>query len=215
MTDGLTALEAWTRRDDAPVEEALVAVAIGEDPRCTPEIVDEDLGALARLTRAPPDFSPGRALGHLNRVLYDRLGMVGSVEPDPALCLVHHALGTRRAGPDLLLLLYAAVAARIGVGLDPIGFGAHPVLRPRGSSPIFVDPFHRGRLLDADQLWGIQRTLAPEVPVTEGQWRSMLEPAPMRVAVARLVRTLGEAHAALGDVEGARRARDRLEVLAC
>ena len=92
-----------------------------------------------------------RALG----ALFVADGFRGNTENyyDHRNSLLEHVLASRRGIPISLAVLFAAVCARVGVPLDPIGLPGHFLLatRPlpeRGRERVFVDVFHECKLLD-------------------------------------------------------------------
>lgn len=218
--NGLRALSALldAHGEALPLAEAAIAVAVDEDPGCRPDAVREDLDTLARATGfSPGEGSPGRVMARLNEVLFSRLGFTGDVEDYHGVdnSLIHRVLGRRRGMPLTLSIVYAEVAGRLGVALDGVAFPSHFVLRPRHArAPVFIDPFHRGRLLDEDQLWGFFQQLHPGAQISEATWTTLIAPAPNRDVIARLVRNLKRSHVDRGDAAGVLRACERLLLLA-
>jgi len=61
---------------------------------------------------------------------------------------------TKRAIPISLSVLYAALLRRCGLHLSPVSFPGHFLLvaNPEGGGRVFIDAFHRGRVLSEEEL---------------------------------------------------------------
>lgn len=202
--------------DDLPLDQAAIAVAIDEDPGCDPAAVLDDLDTLARATGHSPGVAPGRGMGRINEVLFRRFEFQGDTDNYHHVdnSLIHKVLARRRGMPITLCLVYAEVAKRLDIHLDGVGFPGHFVLRPRHSeSAVFIDPFHQGRVLAEDQLWGLFQQTYPDASITERAWQAMLSPVSNTGFIARICRNLKASHAMRQDAEGIARASRRLIVL--
>jgi regulator of sirC expression with transglutaminase-like and TPR domain len=130
------------------------------------------------------------ALGQINWVLFVEEGLRGDDETyyDPRNSYLNDVLDRRRGIPISLSILYAAVAAPLGLELAGVNLPAHFVLRVVGEpGPLFVDAFHEGALLDRD---GCDRLVAGATGLNEPLPDAQLEPAAPATVVARMLRNL-------------------------
>jgi regulator of sirC expression with transglutaminase-like and TPR domain len=104
----------------------------------------------------------------------------------PDNSFLDRVLDRRRGLPILLSVLTAEVAARSGVCLAPVGLPGHFLLRDCADDDVFVDSFHRGRLIDQRECEAMFRRLHPGQPFHP----SFLEPIDSRAVVARVVTNL-------------------------
>jgi regulator of sirC expression with transglutaminase-like and TPR domain len=202
--------------DDVPLDQAAIAVALNEDPACDPAAVIDDLDTLAKATGHSPGVAPGRGMGRINEVLFRRFEFQGDHDNYHHLdnSLIHKVLGRRKGMPITLSLVYAEVARRLDIPLDGVGFPGHFVLRPRHSeSPVFIDAFHQGRVLQEDQLWGLFQKTYPDAAISERAWQAMLAPVSNPAFIARICRNLKASHAMSQDAAGVARASRMLLVL--
>ena len=127
------ARDAYPDLDQAEVLERIEALAERVRDRCSP-----DGGALYMV-------------GQVNWVMFVEEGFRGSVEDyfDPRNSYLNEVLDRKRGLPIALSVLYAEVAARAGLALGCVNLPMHFALRVVGrDEPLFVDPFHEGRVLD-------------------------------------------------------------------
>jgi regulator of sirC expression with transglutaminase-like and TPR domain len=202
--------------DDVPLDQAAIAVAMEEDSKCDPAAVVDDLDTLTKATGHSPGVAPGRGMGRIHEVLFRRFEFQGDRDNYHHIdnSLIHRVLGRRRGMPITLSLVYAEVARRLDIQLDGVGFPGHFVLRPRHSeSAVFIDPFHQGRVLQEDQLWGLFQATYPEATITERAWQAMLAPVSNVGFIARICRNLKASHAMRQDAAGVARASRLLLVL--
>ena len=90
-------------------------------------------------------------LGQINWVLFVEEGFRGNVEDyyDPRNSYLNEVLDRKLGLPISLSVLYAEVASRVGLALGCVNLPMHFALRVMGrDEPVFVDPFHEGRMLD-------------------------------------------------------------------
>ncbi len=196
-----------------PLDEAALALAAELEPEL------DRAGALATL-----DDLARRAAGRVSGLpegeprvaalvafLHDVEGFRGDPEDydDPRNSFLDQVLARRRGIPIGLAVVYEAVARRLGLRLEGIGFPGHFLLRWRGGRDLLVDPFF-GRLLDdrecAERL---KRALGPE---------ARFERDALRVATLAeiLIRTLGNlkrSYVGSGDLVLAATCCDRILLL--
>ena len=127
------ARDAYPDLDQADVLERIEALAERVRNRCSP-----DGGALYMV-------------GQVNWVMFVEEGFRGSVEDyfDPRNSYLNEVFDRKRGLPIALSVLYAEVAARAGLALGCVNLPMHFALRVVGrDEPLFIDPFHEGRVLD-------------------------------------------------------------------
>lgn len=141
--------------DDLPLERAVALIAAEENPDVDPDALTTELDTLSRGVRMPPSVSVFEATARLNHYLFDACGFSGDETEydDPRNSMLDQVLERRRGLPITLSVVYIAVAARVGLDVDPIGFPTHFLVSPREAEPrFFVDAFHGGRILREDVL---------------------------------------------------------------
>ena len=101
--------------------------------------------------RCSPGAGAVEVIEQINRTLFVEDEYRGNTEDyfDPRNSYLHEVVARRLGIPISLALLYAAVAARVGLRLDGINTPLHFLLRVTDEEPaLFVDPFHMGTTLD-------------------------------------------------------------------
>ena len=101
--------------------------------------------------RCPIGSRPGHVIGQLNWVLFVEEEYRGNADDyyDPRNSYLNEVLDRKLGIPISLSILYQAVASRVGLSLVGVNLPAHFLLREAGATPpLFVDPFHGGRILD-------------------------------------------------------------------
>ena len=101
--------------------------------------------------RCSPDGGARYLIGQINWVMFVEEGFKGNVDDyfDPRNSYLNEVLDRKLGLPITLSVLYAAVAARAGLALGCVNLPMHFALKVMGrDDPIFVDPFHEGRMLD-------------------------------------------------------------------
>lgn len=159
----------------------------------------DQLAARVRL-RIPEEAPTQVLLQQINWVLYVEEGFTGndSNDFDPNDSYLNEVLDRRTGIPISLGVVYRGVAERLGLPLHGVNLPAHFVLRAdrESAEPMFIDPFHGGRLLDRDACQTlIASRSGAAVELTEEQFR------PMSTAevVARMLRNLRAIHLQSGD----------------
>jgi regulator of sirC expression with transglutaminase-like and TPR domain len=188
---------ALVTRPDAAVPLDEVALVIAAHAR-TGLDVDQSLGeidALAAGCRVP-------TLDGLRRHLFGDLGFTG-VAPDryesPESSFLDLVVARRRGLPITLSILTMEVGRRLGVPLWGVGMPGHFLVRDKVDETVFVDPFHRGKLLDEAGCRRLFRSLAGPAATFEV---SFLDPTPRLAIVARVLANLKRVYIARGDFGG-------------
>ncbi len=139
--------------------------------------------------RCPNGLKVRQVLGQINWVLFFEEGYRGNVDDyyDPRNSYLNDVIDRRVGIPISLSVLYLAVADRIGLDMAGVNLPAHFMVRLR-ATPLFVDPFQAGLLLDPA---GCARRIAE---VTGRETVSLpddaLAPCPPRTLVTRMLRNL-------------------------
>ncbi len=101
--------------------------------------------------RCSPGGSARYVIGQINWVLFVEEGIRGNLDDyyNPMNSFLNDVLDRRLGLPITLSILYERVATRAGLTLGfanlPMHFGLQ---MPGPDGPLFVDPFHEGRILD-------------------------------------------------------------------
>jgi regulator of sirC expression with transglutaminase-like and TPR domain len=140
---------------DEDVDLVKVSVEIARDAEFDFEEAEvyatiETLGDRVR-ERCAPGAGFRSVLGQLNWVLFVEEQFQGNVEDyyDPRNSYIQEVIRRKLGLPILLSILYKAISDRVGVPLDCVNLPMHFALRVSGrEEPLFVDPFHQGRLID-------------------------------------------------------------------
>ncbi len=144
----------------------------------------------------------------LNRVLFHEWGFHGNVEhyTDPRNSLLDQVLERRTGIPLTLSTVYLLVAERVGLELMPVGLPGHFIVGCFSDDlPFFIDPFDRGILRDAGEIFALLRAnhISPKV--------SDLAPTPVREVLCRNCRNLVHHYTAAGEGTRARLFADFVE----
>jgi regulator of sirC expression with transglutaminase-like and TPR domain len=104
-------------------------------------------------SRLPVERYPLRMIQTLNQYLYDDLRFSGNTEDyyDPRNSYLNEVIDRRIGIPITLSLVYLAVAQRINFPMVGVGMPGHFLVRPAVKEMlVFVDPFHRGETMFAE-----------------------------------------------------------------
>lgn len=205
-----TALEYFATlvADDASFAliEAAIVVAQDDDPQLDAQSVLAEIdGLAARLKRrVPADASAMQRLRSLNHYFFEELGFAGNVNDyyDRRNSYLSEVLATRRGIPITLALLYAELAAQLGLAARGVSFPGHFLVKlrmPQGE--VVIDPFN-GRSLSREDL---EERLAPyrRRHGLQGEFETplglFLQAAEPRDVLSRLLRNLKEIHRSTAD----------------
>lgn len=110
---------------------------------------------------------------------------------DPRNSLLSSVLERRTGIPITLSIVVMEVARRVGLQLSGVGLPGHFVVRfPDATSRIYIDPFDRGRIIDAPAcVTLVERHTAGRVTWSD----SFLEPVASRAIIKRLLVNLKNA----------------------
>jgi regulator of sirC expression with transglutaminase-like and TPR domain len=200
----------YARTDDAGLDLLTGALLIARDAHPGLDLgqqrarVDELARPLAG--RGLSGLPPSLQARLLSDYLYVVCGFHGAKADyyEPRNSFLNEVLDRKTGIPITLAVVYIEVARRLGVSALGVGFPGHFLVRLGGrpgdpsadrNEPVIVDPFHQGRLLDADALGALLRRANVRVPLST----DMLEPAQTRHIVARMLMNLRGIYTARGD----------------
>ncbi len=149
----MLALRPELDHDPEKFELACILLAQSRDPEVDASGVRAALDAMGDdlATRIEDFKSPVAVARTMSQFLGRELGFRGNQRNyyDPRNSYLTDVLERRVGIPISLSAVYLFVAARLGVHLQGIGMPGHFILRFAGlNPPLFVDPFHGGRLLN-------------------------------------------------------------------
>jgi regulator of sirC expression with transglutaminase-like and TPR domain len=130
----------------------------------------DDLAAAVR-PRLYPQASPEAAVTELAGYLFGECGFRGNQEEyyDPRNSYLNDVLERRTGIPITLAVVLIETGARLGLGLEGVGFPGHFLVRVAGSrGPLLLDPFFGGRPIGERELLARYRAFvgseAPALP---------------------------------------------------
>jgi regulator of sirC expression with transglutaminase-like and TPR domain len=202
---------------DRAIRLARIALEIARDAR--PDIdIDSYLAridvlakrARQRCVAAP---KPRAVLGQIHWILFVEEGFRGNDEDyyDPRNSYLSEVLDRKLGIPISLSILYAEVAAQVGLELAGVNLPGHFVLRLTGESPpLFVDPYNEGAVLDRS---GCERLVEGVVGHPVALTDAQIEPIGPALVVARMLRNLKTNHLRCDDYPSALSVVRRLAAL--
>ncbi|MEO8957852.1 MAG: tetratricopeptide repeat protein [Rudaea sp.] len=152
----------------------------------------------------------------LNEFVFDELGLRGDDRDyyDPRNSYLNDVLDRRLGNPISLAVVQIELAQRLGLPLQGVSFPGHFLVRlPLDEGIVVLDPFQRGRSLDATELRQRARSHAPDHDIDDTSLARMLEPASHRAILTRMLRNLKGVYAERGEWDKALRSSDRLITL--
>ena len=170
------------------------------------------LGEKARQCLDGPEHASDPPLRRITRLLHDQLGFAGNERDyyDPRNSFLNEVLDRKTGIPITLATVVIEVARRAGVVAHGVCFPGHFLLRTPGpSGPLFLDPFD-GRLAGLDELRAIYLRATGE---TRDPDPRLLEPAPKRQILARMLHNLRAIYTTRGDRERLVGVLERLHLL--
>jgi regulator of sirC expression with transglutaminase-like and TPR domain len=149
----------------------------------------------------------------VNRHLFEELGYTGNHDEyyDPRNSYINQVFERRLGNPISLAMVQMEVARRLGIPLDGVSFPGHFLVRlPVDDGLLVMDPFNGGRPLGVDELRERARPhLGGEIP-DDGALARILDPAPHRAILVRVLRNLHGVYADDEQWDRAARSADRI-----
>lgn len=154
----------------------------------------------------------------LARHVYDTLGFHGNETDyyDPRNSLLPDVIERRTGIPISLALVYGEIARRRGVETRGISFPGHFLVRIEDpNTPVYVDPFFRGRALDSPDLHALLTKVAGQAGKKETvlELHKHLVPASGRAILQRWLMNMRGIHLQRGENARAMLVLDRLVTL--
>jgi regulator of sirC expression with transglutaminase-like and TPR domain len=203
------------RDEEIPLFASALLIAKDEYP----ELADADYEArLRRYGRrlrkfVDSDDAPATQLRSLNNFLFDELGFSGDDQDyyDPRNSYLNDVLDRRLGNPISLAVVQMELARRLGVPLQGVSFPGHFLVRlPLDEGIVVLDPFQKGRSLDAAELRRRARTHLETQDIDDQRLARMLEPASHRAILSRMLRNLKAVYGEREQWDKALRCCDRL-----
>ncbi|NYF36604.1 tetratricopeptide repeat protein [Stenotrophomonas sp. JAI102] len=202
-----------------PLLPTALLIARDEYPDLDPAVYDAVLQSHAdhlRTEIATIDMWPLK-IAAVNRHLFDELGYSGDHGEyyDPRNSYLNQVFERRLGNPISLALVQMEVSRRLGIPLDGVSFPGHFLVRlPLNDGVLVMDPFNGGRPLGVEELRERARShLGGEVP-DDDVLAQILDPAPARAILMRMLRNLHGVYVERGEWDRAARSADRLLKLA-
>jgi regulator of sirC expression with transglutaminase-like and TPR domain len=201
--------------DEIPLLRAALLVARDEYP-------DLDIAAYVSLCDAfERDLRPRLEeveetqprLAAINRYLFDDLGFTGNQQDyyDPRNSYLNDVLDRKLGIPISLGVIQMELARRMGVPLEGVSFPGHFLLRlPVDGGLLVLDPYHKGRSVDAQELKMRARPHLGGNDIDDQQLLQILTPATNRAILMRMLRNLKGLYSEREAWDKALRCADRL-----
>lgn len=202
--------------DEIPLSWGALVLARDEYPDLDLERYAIDMAELAAPIASGSEVDPLDTVRAINRVLYDERGFSGNQAEfyDPRNSYLNEVLDRRLGIPITLALLQMDIANRVGLPLRGVSFPGHFLVSlPLDEGLLVLDPFHRGRSIDLDELKARAQPHLGEGEVAEDQISELLLPASNRSILARMLRNLKTLYTEQEDWPRALRCADRLLLL--
>ncbi|AUZ55771.1 SirB1 family protein [Stenotrophomonas acidaminiphila] len=224
MSDTRLTLPQWDAladlADDAlPLLPTALLIARDEYPHLDPGRYDRLLQAHAdhlRVEVAAIAEWPLKVAA-INHHLFNELGYSGNHDAyyDPRNSYLNEVVTRRLGNPISLALVQMEVCRRLGLPLEGISFPGHFLVRlPVEEGVLVMDPFNGGRPLGVDELRERARNnLGGEAP-DDQVLAQILDPAPARAILMRMLRNLYGVYAEREEWDRAARSADRILKLA-
>ncbi|WP_045728181.1 SirB1 family protein [Xanthomonas sp. GPE 39] len=149
----------------------------------------------------------------INRHLFEELGYSGNHDEyyDPRNSYMNQVFERRLGNPISLALVQMEVARRLGIPLDGVSFPGHFLVRlPVDDGLLVMDPFNGGRPLAVEEL---RERVRPHLGGENPDDRALLQilnPAPHRAILTRVLRNLHGVYAERKEWDRAARSADRV-----
>ncbi|TDB29031.1 hypothetical protein ATCM_16050 [Stenotrophomonas sp. ATCM1_4] len=224
MSDTRITLPHWdelaTLADDAlPLLPTALLIARDEYPELDPAAYERLLQAHADHLRVEVDATGEWPLkiAAINHHLFNEVGYSGNNDEyyDPRNSYLNEVFERRLGNPISLAMVQIEVARRLGLPLEGISFPGHFLVRlPVDDGVLIMDPFNGGRPLGVDELRERARTnLGGQAP-DDSVLAQILDPAPHRAILMRMLRNLYGVYAERREWDRAARSADRVLKLA-
>ena len=208
-------LKLLTRRSDIDLTAAALELAREADPTVDFSRVYDWIEARARELAGPGALARTEkdALRELSRCLAEEHGLCGdsSAYLTAESSFLHRVIETRCGLPISLSVLYIAVGQAVGLDLRGVAAPVHFLVRYESvEGPLFVDPFHCGRILAPLEC---KAWLSSISAIPQGHMDAMLEPVEPRKIIIRMLNNLKALYASQENWTAAWNVQSRLTAL--
>jgi regulator of sirC expression with transglutaminase-like and TPR domain len=203
---------------DIPLLSTALLIAKDEYPDLDPDYYESRLRRFTDELREPlaSADSTSAQLRCINRYLFEEQGFGGDDLDyyDPRNSYLNDVLDRRLGNPISLAVVQIELAQRLGVPLQGISFPGHFLVRlPLDEGIIVLDPYQKGRSLDATELRRRARSHLDTQDIDDTRLARMLEPASHRMILTRILRNLKGVYAEREQWDKSLRCCDRLLTL--
>ncbi len=204
--------------EDIPLFSSALLIAKDEYPALPAADYEAQLQEYGQRLRKvlDPTETPAEQLRCLNRFLFEDLGFSGDEQDyyDPRNSYLNEVLDRRLGNPISLAVVQIELARRLDVPLEGVSFPGHFLVRlPLDEGIVVLDPFQKGRSLDAAELRRRARTHLDTHDIDDARLARMLEPASHRAILTRMLRNLKGVYSEREQWDKALRCCDRLLTL--
>jgi regulator of sirC expression with transglutaminase-like and TPR domain len=209
--DALSALDD----DEIPLLRATLLIARDEYPDLDIVAYESKCDAYEHELRPRVEAIEGTQprLAAINRYLFDDLGFSGNQQDyyDPRNSYLNDVLDRKLGIPISLGVIQMELARRMGVPLEGVSFPGHFLVRlPVEGGLLVLDPYHKGRSVDAHELKLRARPHLGGNDIDDQQLLQILAPATHRAILIRMLRNLKGLYSEAEAWEKALRCADRL-----
>ena len=137
------------------------------------------LDQFAHEAPSPPEscYDPEQVIDALHRYFFDDLGFKGNEDDyyNPRNSFLNDVIDRRTGIPITLSVIYLEVTRRLGLPFYGVGLPGHFLLKyDDGRQAIYIDVFHRGRILDRAQCQALVASLrGEEALLSESDFRAV------------------------------------------
>jgi regulator of sirC expression with transglutaminase-like and TPR domain len=201
--------------DEIPLLHATLLIARDEYP-------DLDIAAYESMCRGYEEQLRPRVealegtqprLAAINGFLFDELGFTGNQQDyyDPRNSYLNDVMDRKLGIPISLGVLQMELARRMGVPLEGVSFPGHFLVRlPVEGGLLVLDPYHKGRSVDAHELKLRAKPHLGGNDIDDQQLLQILAPATHRAILMRMLRNLKGLYSERETWDKALRCADRL-----
>lgn len=202
---------------DAHIDLLLASMLVARDEypdldlRACEAALDEHAAQIRR--RLPTDADAQQRLLALSRYLFEEAGFAGNHDAfyDPRNSYLNEVLERRLGIPLSLGVVQMELARRLEVPLEGVSFPGHFLVRLQVEGGLLVlDPYHRGRSVDVEELRARAGPHLGGSDIDDQQLLAMLAPASHRTIVMRMLRNLKNLYEEQDNIDKALRCSDRL-----
>lgn len=128
-------------------------------------------------TELPDDYEPNRIISALNAYLFEKLGFRGNQDDyfNPRNSFLNDVMERRTGIPITLSIVYLEIARRLGLPFYGVGLPGHFIIKyDDNRRAIYLDPFHAGRVVEAEDCRKLVRDIiGTEFVLTEQHFRAV------------------------------------------